>query len=400
MGPLEGVKVVELAHEVSAFAGRLLADLGADVVVVEPPGGHPTRGYGPFAGDDPGPERSLWWWQYHAGKRGVTLDLDDPAGAEELRRLASGADVLLEAEPPGRVAGLLGERPPRLIHVAITPDGQDGGYRPTTDLTVLAGGGPVWSCGYDDHELPPVRGGGNQGYQTACHYAVMSLMVALLAREQTGRGQFVDVSMHAAANVTTEFASYSWLANKGTVHRQTGRHAAPRPTAPTQVRCADGRWLNTGVPPRTGREFKALGQWIEELGLSVDFEEYGVLELGFEIDHISVLNLEDDPLLAEIFGAGRAAIEFLAQKLGAHELFVGLQQRGMACGIIYAPEEVLEDEHFVARGFPTPLEHEDLGRTVIYPGAPLRFVGTPCGPRRRAPHVGEHDAEVLGRRPG
>jgi benzylsuccinate CoA-transferase BbsE subunit len=405
MGPLEGVRVVELAHEYVAFAGRLLADLGADVVLVEPPGGHPARHFGPFVDDEPHPERSLWWWHHHASKRGVTLDLntlnldtlnlDDSADGHRLRTLVAQADVVLEGEEPGWVGALLGERPERLIHVAITPYGQAGDYPPVTDLTVLAAGGPVWSCGYDDHTLPPVRGGGNQGFQTACNYAVMSLLTALVAREQTGRGQFVDVSMHASCNVTTEFGSYTWLAAGQTVQRQTGRHATPRPTEVTQVQCLDGRWLNTGVPPRTGREFQALGTWIEDLGLADEFDEFGVLQLGYEVDYIPVLNLEDDPLKAEIFGAGRSAIEFLAESLTAHDLFAGLQQRGMACGIIYSPEEVLEDEHFKARGFPTQIEHEDLGRTITYPGSSLRFVGTPCGPHRRAPHVGEHNDEVL-----
>jgi benzylsuccinate CoA-transferase BbsE subunit len=389
--------VVELAHDHVAFAGRLLADLGAEVVLVEPPGGHPSRHYGPFVDDVPDPERSLWWWHHHASKQGVTLNLDDPGDVRQLRALLSDADILLEGEMPGWVGALLGDRPERLIHLAITPFGQSGDYPPVTDLTVLAAAGPAWSCGYDDHSIPPVRGGGNQGFQTACSFAVMSVLTALVSREESGRGQFVDISMHASSNVTTEFATYTWLVSGHTVQRQTGRHATPRPTEPTQVQCVDGRWLNTGVPPRTGREFRALGTWIENLGLADEFDEFGVLQLGYDIDHISVLNLEDDPLKAEIFGAGRAAIEFLARSLAAHDLFAGLQQRGMACGIIYSPEEVMDDAHFVARGFPVAIAHEDIGRTVTYTGSPIRFVGSPCGPRRRAPHVGEHNEQVLSR---
>jgi benzylsuccinate CoA-transferase BbsE subunit len=397
VGPLEGLVVVELAHCHVQFGGKLLADLGADVVVVEPPGGHESRRFEPFADDAPGEETSLWWWHYNASKRSATLDLDAAADRQRFARLVAGADVLLEGEAPGGVAALLaeelGERPARLVHVAVTPFGQGGDYPPTVDLTVLAGAGPVWSCGYDDHTVPPVRGGGNQGFQTACHYAVQALLAALLAREVTGRGQLVDVNMHASSNVTTEFASYTWLAARQTVQRQTGRHAMPMLTDWTQVRCADDRWLNTGVPPRTGPEFVALGRWIEDLGLADGFEEFGVLQLGYEVEYIAVLNLAENPLHAEIFGAGRAAVEYLAASLSAHELFSGLQQRGMACGVIYAPEEVLADEHFVARGFPASVTQDD-GRRVTYPGAPLRFVGTPCAPPRRAPHVGEHNEVV------
>ena len=95
-GPLAGLRVVELASEHAAFAGKMLGDLGADVIVVEPPGGHPSRAYGPFVDDVADPERSLWWWHYNTSKRGVVLDLDTDDGAEEFRRLAAGADIVLE----------------------------------------------------------------------------------------------------------------------------------------------------------------------------------------------------------------------------------------------------------------------------------------------------------------
>lgn len=393
-GPLAGLKVIEVAGVASAWAGRLLADLGADVVLIEPPGGHPTRQWGPFADDIVDPERSLWFWHYHASKHSVVIDLADTAGQEHFRQLVRDADVLVESQPPREMEAMLGERPTRLIHAAITPQGQQGrDDLPVSDLTILAGGGPVWSCGYDDHSVPPVRGGGNQGFQTGCHYAVMGILTALVAREVTGRGQFVDVSMLASVNVTTESASYGWLAAQETVQRQTGRHAARRRTGPTQIECADGRHLNNAAAARRGYEFKSLATWIEDLGYADEFDEYGVLKLGEEIEFISMADMEEDSLKGEIFGAGRDAIRFLATKLPAYDLFLGLQQRGLPAGIVYAPEEVMTDPHFVARGFPTAIEHEDLGRSVLYTGAPIRFVGSPCGPRSRAPHIGEHNAQ-------
>ena len=393
-GPLAGVQVVEVAGEASAWAGRLLADLGADVVLIEPPGGHHTRTWGPFVDDVANPEKSLWFWHYHASKDSVVVDLDSADGQARFRQLVANADVLIESEPPKRIADLLGERPERLIHAAITPQGQQGrDDLPVSDLTILAGGGPVWSCGYDDHAVPPVRGGGNQGFHTGCHYAVMGILTALVAREVSGRGQFVDVSLLASANVTTEFGSYGWLTAQETVQRQTGRHAARRRTGPTQMVCADGRHLNNAAAARRGYEFKSLASWIEELGFADQFDEFGVLQLGEDIDFISMADMEEDSLKGEIFGAGRDAIRFLATKLPAYDLFLGLQQRGLPAGIVYAPEEVMTDPHFVARGFPTPIEHEDIGRSVLYTGAPIRFVGSPGGPRRRAPHLGEHDAQ-------
>src|SRR6185312_203419 len=232
MSALAGFRVIELANERIAFAGKLLADMGADVILVEPPGGDPARAFPPFLDDSPGPERSLWWWHYHTSKRGVTLNLDRPEDRRRLEALVGGADILLESEPRGRLAALsldyddLKAVRPELIFVSMTPFGRSGSDAPATDLTLLAGGGPAWSCGYDDHALPPVRGGGNQGYHTACHFAAMSALTALFWRLSSGEGQFIDVSMHQAQNVTTEAGSYSWLVARQTVQRQTGRHAA------------------------------------------------------------------------------------------------------------------------------------------------------------------------------
>jgi len=255
----------------------------------------------------------------------------------------------------------------------------------------------VWSCGYDDHTLPPVRGGGNQGYHTACHFAALSALTALLARTVTGEGQFVDVSMHAAANVTTEFASYGWLVARTTVQRQTGRHAAVNPSGETQVRCADGRYVNTGVPPRTPAEFSRMYDWVKGLGLVDEFPEAVFLEMGANWQGPFDLSLigKDDTITA-IFGSGRDALKMLAHRLPAYDFFIGCQQRGLAVGVIYSPDEAFEDEHFKARGFQVSLTHEELGRTFRYPGAPYLLPASPWRLSRRAPKLGEHNTEILG----
>ena len=103
-GPLAGLRVIELSHERGAWAGKLLADMGAEVIVVEPPEGDPARGYPPFFGNEPGPERSLYWWHYNTSKLGVTLDLADEAGRDRFKRLVASADILIECEDPRRLA--------------------------------------------------------------------------------------------------------------------------------------------------------------------------------------------------------------------------------------------------------------------------------------------------------
>jgi benzylsuccinate CoA-transferase BbsE subunit len=402
-GPLAGLTVVELASEWGAYAGKLLAELGADVVLVEPPRGHYTRRYGPFAGDQPDPEGSLWFWHYNTSKRGVTIDLDTPSGAEAFRSLLASSDVLLEGEQPGRLDALgmgyqqLRRSWPGLLMVSITPFGQTGPRQdePATDLTLLATGGPVWSCGYDDHTLPPVRGGGNQAMHIGGHFAVMSLLVAVIAREAGAPGQHIDVNINAAANVTTEYASYSWLVAQQTVQRQTGRHATPSRTQPTQVQCADGRWLNTGVLPRRPSEFAVVLDWLDELGLAEEFPLSSLLELGSKSEDLSPARIAEDPMTAEIFRASREAVAFIAARLPAYDAFIGFQQRGFPVGIVYSPEEAMEDPHFVARGFPVALDHDQLGRTVTYPGAPYRFGRTPWALKGRAPRLGEHNRELF-----
>jgi benzylsuccinate CoA-transferase BbsE subunit len=402
-GPLAGVRVVELAAEATAYAGKLLADMGAEVVLVEPRAGSPLRQHGPFVDDVPDPERCLWWWHHQTSKYGVTADLDADADRARLLGLFAAADVVLEAELPGALAAVgidadaLLAADPRLIWLSITGYGPDDprSASPPVDLTILAEGGPAWSCGYDDHSLPPVRGGGGQAFNIGAHYAVMGLLTALLFREHAGRGQRIDVNLYAAANVTTEFASYSWLVAEETVQRQTGRHAMPTITSPTQGPSVDGGWVNTGVPPRTGPEFGSLIGWLEELGLAESFDGIGVLQLGTEVERIDLQLIAEDPLIGEIFQAGRDAQFFIASRIGGHEFFVGAQQHGMAAGVVYAPEDVVTDPHFVARGWPTPVHHPELGRTVTYPGAPIRFERSPWSIARRAPQLGEHDALVF-----
>ena len=404
MTALDHIRVIELASERVSFAGKLLADMGADVLLVEPPGGDPSRGYPPFVDDDPGENRSLYFMHYNTSKRGVVLDLDEEADQETFRRLIASADVLLESEPRQRLASLnldyaqLCELQPALIHAAVTPYGRDEPLSdlPSTDLTLMAAGGPPWSCGYDDHSLPPVRGWGFQGYQTGCHFAAMSILTALLHRDLAGKGQFIDVSITAALNVTTEAASYSWLVSEATVQRQTGRHAATNPTGETQIRCADGRYVNTGVPPRFPEEFGRLHGWLREVGLLEDFPEAVFLEMGADWEGpFDLSQLGTDETITAIFMAGREALQLIASRVTAYEFFIGCQQAGLSVGVIYSPEEAYEDEHIKARGFQVEVEHDDLQRTIRYPGAPYQLPASPWGISRRAPHLGEHTDEVL-----
>src|SRR5690349_10216915 len=161
-GPLTGLRVLELADEKGQFCGKLLGDLGADVVKIEPPGGESCRHIGPFLDNMPHPERSLSFWHYNTSKRGITLDPATTDGHALFLRLAACADIILETRRPGWLASLgldydtLCRTNEGLIMCSLTPFGQTGPWRDyaTSDLLHMAAGGEMASCGYDETDVP------------------------------------------------------------------------------------------------------------------------------------------------------------------------------------------------------------------------------------------------------
>lgn len=403
MSALAGLKVLELADERIGLAGKLMADMGAQVILIEPPAGHPSRHHGPYANDQQDIEHSLYFWHYHTSKHSVTLDLQTAHGQKMLHKLLAEADVLLEAEAAAQ-SDQLGLDPaatiaqhPRLIHITVSSHGREhpDSNLPYTDLTLMAEGGPPWSCGYDDHNLPPVRGWGDQAYHTVSHFAFMSGLTALLYRNQSGHGQHIDVSAVAALNVTTEAASYTHLVNGGEVQRQTGRHAALRTTGETQMQCADGNWANTGVPPRFPVEFARLLDWLRQLDLEKELPEAVFLEMGAEWQGpFDLSKLGEDDTITAVFSAGREALQLIARNLSAQEFFLGCQRAGLTVGVINRPDQAFEDEHFKARGFQVPVQHG--AQTHLYPGAPYKLPASPWQIYRPAPKLGEHNQAFLG----
>ena len=392
---LEDIRILEVGGEIGAWCGKLLADMGADVIKVEPLCGDPTRAYEPFYQDASGPDGSLFFWHYNTSKRGVTLDIESETGQHVFKGLAARADVIVDSHPPGYLPSLglgyaeLSASNPSLVMASITPFGQDGPYREfaSTDLTALAFGGPVWSCGYDDHDIPPVRGGGNQAYHTVGHYAVIGIMTALVHRQFTGTGQYIDANMHAALNITTEAATYSWLVAGDTVQRQTGRHASVIPTPQAQVLCKDGRYVNVGIGARTEEQWFHLLAWMEEEGLEENLGEY------LSYPSREAMRRGDPDAMAQQRRVADTMCK-MAAKTDSYELFTRAQELGFQWGIINSPEDVLNDPHFKARDFPVEVEHPELGETFVYPGAPYRLTKSPWRIAKRAPLLGEHNEQV------
>ncbi len=393
-GPLDGVRVLEVADEKGEFCGKLMADLGADVIKIEPPGGAVTRSVGPFLEDRPGQERSLSFWHYNTSKRGVTLDLKSGEGQRLFRRLAAASDVVLETFPPGYLESLgLGYRNlaplnPRLVMCSLTPFGQTGPWRHyrTSDLLHMAAGGQMASSGYDPEDVadaPPIAPGGGNAWHIGGHFAYMGILAALYHRDLTGEGQYVDSSIHEACALTTEGAIAIYLSTGEVVLRHTGRHASADQSTKIQLATNDGGWVNLTrsgsnlTPPRLRR----LVQWMDEYGLAGDLMDDKYLDADVveaHADHIS-------DVLTEFFAS-------LPQEL----LWHGGQERDFPWGAIRTIDDMIGDLHLEDRQFFVEVEHPELGRTFVYPGAAAIYNGSPWRISRRAPLVGEHNQEVLG----
>jgi crotonobetainyl-CoA:carnitine CoA-transferase CaiB-like acyl-CoA transferase len=392
-GPLAGLRVLEFADETGQFCGKLFGDLGADVVKIEPLGGEPCRHIGPFLDDVPHPERSLSFWYYNTSKRGVTLNLKTADGRQLCRRLAATADVILETFRPGFLASLglddatLRQQNPRLIMCSLTPFGQTGPWRDylSSDLLHMAAGGEMASSGYDEADepnAPPIAPGGGNAWHMGGHFAHMAIMAALVYRTASGLGQYIDASIHEACALTTEAAITNYIYRGEVLRRQTGRHHAVGPTPRTQFRAKDGNYVCALVGGRLNpRYIGELADLLDAYGKAGDLKDpkyQDAAVIAANTSHII------DDLVAD----------FIAS-LPAEEVYHAAQERGFTWGAVRAPEALLDDPHLHDRGFWKEVEHPELGRSFVYPGAAAIYNGSPWRISRRAPLIGEHNTEIF-----
>ena len=392
-GPLAGLRILELADEKGQFCGKLLGDLGADVVKIEPPRGERNRHVGPFLDDIPHPERSLSFWYYNTSKRGITLDLETADGRRLFGRLAATADVILETFRPGFLVSLgldyesLRRQDPRLVMCSLTPFGQTGPWRDylSSDLLHMAAGGEMASCGYDEADVPnapPIAPGGGNAWHMGCHYATMAIMAALVYRTVSGQGQYIDASIHEASALTTEAAIANYIYRGEVLRRQTGRHHAVGPTPRTQFRAKDGTYVCALVGGRlTPRFVRELADLLDSYGMAGDLKDPKYQDQA--VITANTAHIIDD-LVAN----------FIAS-LPAEEAYHAAQERGFTWGAVLAPEALLEDAHLHDRGFWKQVEHPELGRSFVYPGEAAIYNGSPWRISRRAPLIGEHNTEIF-----
>lgn len=372
---LEGIRVLEVGIFMAGpYAGMQLADLGADVVKVEPPGGgDPVREIGPFVNGESSPFVRL-----NRNKRSIVIDLKHPAGKAVFERLASTADVVLENLRPGamRKLGLgyeeLRQLNPRLVYVSLSGWGQDGprAHLPGLDLMAQARSGLMSITGAPDGEPAKV---GVPVCDLVCGlYAALAVVSALRARDRDGEGQHIDVSLFEAGVSLAVWEAGKYFAT-GEVGRPLG--SAHQTSAPYQAfRTSDG-WVTVGaVTPKTWQAFcRILG--LERL---LDDERYST---AYE------RRVQRDELIP--------AIEAAIRTWSSADLIDALDDAGVPCAPIADYAQVFTDEHLVAREFYWRAPHPRIG-SVEQIGSPMRLSATPAIRRAAGPLLGADTDEVLG----
>jgi len=412
-GPLSDLRVLELPGAVGAYCGKLLADLGADVIKVEPPGGDPSRRIPPFFHDEPHPDKSLYFFAFNTSKRSITLDLDSADGRALLRRLAARADVLIETFPPGHLDSLglgyeaLRQQNPGLIYCSITGFGLWGPhahYR-ASDLIAVAMSGMMYLAGFP--EDPPNRPYGDQSHYCASVQACAGILTALIGRQRSGRGQRVEVSMQEALAMNQETAMQFWDLRQELRRRQgdVGRRVLPdgswfRVPGIGTYECADGYvFLMVGVPG-FGAPLSVLVQWMDQEGMAEDLtspqwqQAFAQVDLRLITQLLVSADLSQAQELIPRFRYVDGIIQRFVRSKRKQELYEEGQRRGLLVAPVNTPQDVLENRQLRERGFFQEVEHPELGSVIAYPGPPYRLHGTPARIWRRPPRLGEHNRQV------
>ncbi len=395
-GMLSPYRVLDLTDEKGLLCGKLLGDLGADVIKIERPGGDPARRIGPFYHDEADTEKSLFWFAFNTSKRGITLDIETTDGREVFKRLVKSADLVIESFPPEYMAKLglgysaLEKVNTQVIMVSISPFGQTGPYKDykAPDIVAWAMGGHMHPCG--DADRPPIQiSHHSHAYLHAGAEAAVGAMMALYYRGVTGEGQHVDISIQECLVPANDRVISDWDMTK--IFRQRG---VRRPEIKVRVTrmwpCKDGYvvcYWSSG--PRTKVYNPAIVNWLDSEGMADDF----------------IKGLDWDTL--DFTGTTQDVVDRMEEPMGkfflAHtkaELVEGAFKHRVHLYPVSTTRDILESAQLTARGFWVELEHPELGTTITYPGAFADSSEKPPGISRRAPLIGEHNEEIYGKELG
>ncbi len=376
------------------LCGQILADLGADVIHIEPPEGSPTRTVGPFLNDLRDPEGSLTWWSLSRNTRSIVLDLESLDGRETLKQLAVDSDFLIESNPPGWMSerglgyGQLALLNPGLIYVSLTAFGQDGPkahYR-ATDLTIQASSGALYLTG--DTDRAPIRlSVVEQAGQHAGAEAAAAALVALYERADSDLGQHLDISaQQAVANVAP-----SQLMDPMVGDSRTSRASGTPSVDPTFVWAARDGYVGFtfSFGNVNGPFTQRFMDWAYEEGecdkeiRDKDWVGYGQM----------LMDGSEPP--EENARVRRVVTDFLAKRT-KEELFSEARKRRLLLVPVSTIEDAVESEQLAARAYWRDMEHAGNGTSIRYPGPFIRLNRTPIEYRMPPPTLGAHTDEVLG----
>jgi crotonobetainyl-CoA:carnitine CoA-transferase CaiB-like acyl-CoA transferase len=396
VGLLSPYRVLELTDEKGFLCGKLLADLGADVIKIEKPGGDPARNIGPFYKDIVDPQKSLYWFAFNTGKRSITLDIESGEGQEIFKRLVATADFVIESFPVGHLDKLglgystLSQINPKTIMTSITPFGQSGPYKDYKgcDLVTMAMAGVVYVSG--DSDRPPVRISFPQAYQFAGAEAAVGTLMALHHRTLTGEGQHVDISMHWSA-IAAQYDILSWWVTGKRIYRRQGSSRV-RPQTGVEFQqmwpCKDGFvtfYYFGGLVGASGN--KALVAWMESEGFDCGFMK----DKDWSAHDWGKVTQEEVNHMEEPTGAF-----FRSHTKG--ELYDGAVERGILLYPVSTAKDMLENRQLRSREYWVELEHPELDTKITYPGSWVRASETACNVSRRAPLIGEHNDDIYGKK--
>jgi crotonobetainyl-CoA:carnitine CoA-transferase CaiB-like acyl-CoA transferase len=386
-------RVLDLTGPLGFLTGRILADLGADVIKVEPPGGDPCRRWPPFH-EATGARQNLFWMAFNANKRGITLDLESASGQFVVRELTPSVDIVVESFAPGYLAqhGLgceaLRRLNPLLVFVSITPYGQRGPgcARPASDLEIMAASGAMSLAGEEGGE--PMRVTLPQAAMWAGAEGAMGALTAIVSRTRTRQGQWVDVSAQSAVVAALAHAPVFWDLNRINPER-CGIYITGRSVTRARMRafwpCRDG-WINFIVyGGAAGRHTnQQLVAWMEERGMPsetlsrIDWKTFTVTELT-----------------QDAIDAIEAPIERFLATLTKQEFLEGATERQMLGYPVSTAGDIHRDPQLDVRGFWQDVPVHP-GGTVRYPGGFAVVDGQRLAIRRPPPAIGEHNDEVYG----
>lgn len=399
---LDGLRVLDLAGEEGVYCTKLLADLGADVIRVEPPGGSPLRQRPPFVGDTPHPERGILHLYFNTNKRAVTMDITKPEGRDLFLDLAATADAVVETYKPGYMVSLglgyedLASVRPEIILTSITGFGQTGPHRDWehSDLIDTAMSGIMTLAGFVDG--PPHRPYASQAYYCGGVEAAIGTLMAVTYRDLHGEGQWVDVSIQESLSMAQETAMQAWDMQHRVRRRTGGQEAAARLGGLNEV--ADGYVYAMIGLAGAGAPLSQFVEWMDAEGMAGDLVAEGVLDDLRSVSAAGPRGGRDPAMLQRMMGhiarVGAQAQLFLKSK-SKHEIYVQGQRRGFLIGAANDPRDIVQNEQLNARGWFIDLPHPEIGKTIQMPGPPYHMSDTPARARRRAPLIGEDNGPLF-----